>query len=321
MRLPRRTSLVLATAVALLAAACGGDSLEEGDGDAGSNGETPAEDKGEVVLASQDFPEGQIMTAMYGLLLEGAGYSVTEKLVGTRDVYLGELSNGAVHVAPEYLGGLADFLNTQANGPDAEPVTTPDVQESLDALTQLAEAEGITVLQPAEAAAANAFFVTQEFAEQNDLETLTDLGELGEPIKLAAAPDCEGRSDCQAGLENVYGINISEIVPLGYATAQTFAAVTDGEVELGQTGTTDGTLESQGLVFLEDDQTIQPAQNLIPAVNTDFYNEHQDVADVLNPLMETLSTEDLVELNAAVSVDRQKPEDAAQAYLEGEGLL
>jgi osmoprotectant transport system substrate-binding protein len=322
MRLPRRMSFAVAITVALLAGACGGDSLEdEGDGDAGSNGETPAEAKGEVVLASQDFPEGQIMTSMYGLLLEDAGYSVTEKLVGTRDIYLGELSNGAVDIAPEYLGGLADFLNTQANGADAEPVTTPDVDASLEALTGLAEAEGITVLQPAEAAAANAFFVTKEYAEQNDLETLTDLGELGEPITLAAAPDCEGRSDCEVGLRDVYGIDITKIEPLGYATAQTFNAVLDGEVELGQTGTTDGTLESQGLMFLEDDQSIQPAQNLIPAVNTEFYNEHQDVADVLNPLMETLSTEDLVELNAQVSVERQKPADAAQAYLEGEGLL
>ena len=53
------------------------------------------------------------------------------------------------------LGGLADYLNTQVNGADAEPVTTPDVDASLEALTQLAEGEGITMLEPAEAAAAN----------------------------------------------------------------------------------------------------------------------------------------------------------------------
>jgi osmoprotectant transport system substrate-binding protein len=322
MRLPRRTSLAVAIALALFATACGGDSLEDEDGsDPGSGDSTTPAAGGDVVLASQNFDEGLIMTAMYQLLLEDAGYTVTTKTVTTRDVYLGELSNGSVQISPEYLGGLADYLNTAVNGPDAEPVTTPDVDASLQALTELAEGEGITMLQPAEAAAANAFFVTQEYAEANGLETLTDLGELGEPITLAAAPDCEGRSDCEVGLKEVYGINLTKIEPLGYATAQTFEAVLNGEVELGQTGTTDGTLESQGLVFLEDDQSIQPAQNLIPAVNTDFYNEHQDVADVLNPLMETLSTEDLVELNAQVSVERQKPEDVAQAYLEGEGLL
>jgi osmoprotectant transport system substrate-binding protein len=323
MRLPRRTSLAVLATIALLAAGCGGDSLEESDGGdtGGDTGSGDAGDQGNVVLGSQDFPEGLIMTSMYQLLLENAGYTVSTKTVTTRDVYLGELENGAVDIAPEYLGGLADFLNTEINGPDAEPVTTPDVQESLDALTQLAGQEGITVLDPAEAAAANAFFVTQEYAEQNDLQTLSDLGVLGQPIKLAAAPDCEGRTDCQAGLENVYGINISEIVPTGYATAQTFDAVLSGEVELGQTGTTDGTLESQGLMFLEDDQNIQPAQNLIPAVNADFYEQNEGVADILNPLMETLSTEDLIELNSQVSVERQKPEDAAQAYLEGEGLL
>ena len=80
--------------------------------------------------------------------------------------------------------------------------------------------------------------MTQEYAEQNDLATLSDLGALGEPITLAAAPDCEGRTDCQAGLENVYGIDISEILPLGYASARTFDAVLNGEAQLGQTGTT-----------------------------------------------------------------------------------
>ena len=321
MRLPRRMSIFVAVMVAMLAAACGGDSLEDSGDDGDSGDGTPAAGGGEVVLGSQDFPEGLIMTSMYQLLLENAGYDVTTKTVTTRDVYLSELEDGSVQIAPEYLGGLADFLNTQENGADAEPVTTPDVDESLNALTELAEANGITMLEPAGAAAANAFFVTQEYAETNDLATLTDLGELGEPITLAAAPDCVGRSDCEVGLKDVYGIDIAEVLPLGYASAQTFDAVLNGEAELGQTGTTDGTLESQGLMFLEDDQQIQPAQNLIPAVNTDFYNEHQDVADVLNPLMETLSTEDLIELNAQVSVERQKPEDVAQTYLEDEGLL
>jgi osmoprotectant transport system substrate-binding protein len=317
--------IAVVVAAVVLLAGCGGDSLEESDGsdgDSGNGSDAGGDgDQGEIVVASQDFPEGQIMTSMYTLLLEDAGYSVTEKLVGTRDIYLSELSRGAVDVAPEYLGGLADELNRQINGANAESVVTPDVDESLQALEDLAGQQDLAVLQPADAAAANAFFVTQEYAEQNNLETLTDLGELGEPIKLAAAPDCVGRSDCEAGLKDVYGIDIEEVVPLGYASAQTFDAVLNGEVELGQTGTTDGTLESRGLMFLEDDQNIQPAQNLIPAVNAEFLDQHADLADVLNPLMEALSTEDLVELNAQVSVERQKPDDVAQTYLEDEGLL
>ncbi|MGH3506757.1 MAG: glycine betaine ABC transporter substrate-binding protein, partial [Nocardioidaceae bacterium] len=102
MRLPRRTSIAMLAAAALLIAGCGdGDSLEESDGDTGNG--SGSGDKGEVVLGSQEFPEGLIMTSMYQLLLEDAGYSVSTKTVTTRDVYLGELKNGAVDIAPEYL--------------------------------------------------------------------------------------------------------------------------------------------------------------------------------------------------------------------------
>ena len=57
------------------------------------------------------------------------------------------------------------------------------------------------------------------------------------------------------------------MLPLGYASDQTYQSVINGESELGETSTTDGTLESQGLVVLEDDKQIQPAQNLVPAVS------------------------------------------------------
>ena len=94
-----------------------------------------------------------------------------------------------------------------------------------------------------------------------------------------------------------------------------------GESELGETSTTDGTLESQGLVVLEDDKHIQPAQNLVPAVSTEFLTAHPDIAGILEPLMAALTTENLTELNAKVAVDRAKPEDVAKDFLTENGLL
>ena len=73
--------------------------------------------------------------------------------------------------------------------------------------------------------------------------------------------------------------------------------------------------------MLEDDKAIQPAQNLVPAVSADFLAEHEDVADVLNPLMAALTTENLTEINGKMAVDRAKPEDVAKEFLESEGLL
>jgi osmoprotectant transport system substrate-binding protein len=225
----------------------------------------------------------------------------------------------SIDVVPEYTGGIVDFLNTRENGAEAEPMTTADAEESIEAASSLLEDAGITLLEPSEATDTNAFFVTQEYADSEGVTTLSDLE--GKSVVLAAAPDCEGRADCEGGLSETYGIDITKILPLGFASDATYQSVLDGESQLGLTSTTDGTLESQGLVLLEDDQEIQPAQNLVPAVSTSFLEENPEVEDVLNELMAALTTEKLTELNGRVSVDREKEADVAQDFLESEGLL
>ena len=317
MRMLRTLSLAAAGALLLASAGCG-DDLEDPDTGSGGDG---GGDKGSVVVGGQDFTESQVLAAIYQELLENEGYDVETKLVTTRDVYLPELANGNVDIVPDYLAGITDFLNSEANGPDAELVSSNDPDETLAALEPLAEAQGIAILPPSEATDQNAFFVTTEFAEENDLETLSDFAALGQPIKLGGPEDCAGRADCQGGLESVYGFEITELVPLGFGSPQVKDAVLNGEVQLGETGTTDGTLGDMGLTLLEDDKGIQPAQNLTPAVNADFLADNPDLEDLFNSLSDALTTEDLAEMNVKVDLERQKPADVAQEFLEGKGLL
>ena len=316
MRLTRTLSLAAVALVLTATAACGDDPLDKQE--SGSDGDA---DKGSVVVGGQDFTESAILAAVYAKLLEGEGYDVETKLVTTRDVYVPELAKGNVDIVPDYLAGITDFLNTEANGPDADLVSSNSPEDTLAALEPLAEAKGIAILPPSEATDQNAFFVTTEFAEANDLETLSDFAALGQPIKLAAPEDCAGRADCEGGLTEVYGFEISEIVPLGFGNPQVKDAVTKGDVDLGETGTTDGTLGELGLTLLEDDKGIQPAQNLTPAVNADFLADNPDLEDLFNELSDALTTEDLAEMNVKVDLDRQKPEDVAEQFLKDKGFI
>lgn len=314
----RRTLAVAMAAPLLLVASCGDggtDALNEG-GDTGNSG-----GGGEVVIAYQDYTEMSIMAEMYAALLEAEGYEPTLKGVGDRAIYAGQLASGDVHVAPEYVSSMTEYLNREINGPDAEPVASPDVDETMAQLEELAAEKNMTPLEPAQAEDANAFAVTQEFSEKNGVTTLSDLGELGKPIALAAAPDCPDRPDCQGGLEEVYGIEISDFEPLGFGSPQTKDALTSGEVQLGQVGTSDGQIEQLGLVVLEDDKNWQNAENLVPVVSTDFLEENPEVESILNGLSDVLTTEDLMGLNAAVDAERQLAADVAEEYLTEKGLI
>jgi osmoprotectant transport system substrate-binding protein len=313
MTLRRSLAAVLAVGPLLLVSACAGDDLDNNGTDDGDSGA-----QGPITISGQNFPEAQLVGEMYDQLLSAAGYETTMKLVDTRDAYMPTFP-GDVDVVPEYVGGIVNFLNAQENGAKAKPLEAGDGQQLADQGKQLLDQAGITLLDLSSATDTNAFFVTKEFSESEGVTKLSDLS--GRSVVLAAAPDCEGRLDCEGGLTDEYDIDVTKILPLGYATDQTYQAVLNGEAELGETSTTDGTLEQQGLVVLEDDLLIQPAQNLVPAVSTDFLDQHPDVADILNPLMAALTTEKLTELNGRIAVDRQQPEDVANDFLTQEGLL
>jgi osmoprotectant transport system substrate-binding protein len=316
MQIRRTLTTALAVAALGLATACAGDDLPTDEAQAGSDG--GARPTGEVTLATQNFPEANLLAAMYEAVLSDADYDVTVNAVDTRDVYMPQIP-GDVDVVPEYLGGVAEYLNQAQNGPEAEPLTTGDPEETLENVQPLLEEESLELLELSEATSQNAYFVTREFAEQNDVQALSDLE--GRSVVLAAAPDCEGRADCEAGLEEVYGIEVTKVLPLGFASPQTYQAVLSGEAQVGQTGTLDGTLEEQGLVLLEDDRDIQPAQNLVPLVAKGFLDHNPTVSQPLNDLMAALDNDTLAQLLVRVTVDRETPEAVAEDFLAEEGLI
>ena len=306
---------VVAISATVLTACGSSDSSSTATDNPGSS--APA-DKGTVRISGQNFTEAEIVADMYAAVLQKAGYTPSVHLVDTRDVYM-KIFPKKLDVVPEYTGSIVEFLNGTYNGAHAKPITVSDAQKTIDKAKPLLDRAGITLLNPSAATDTNAFFVTKKYSEDNNVTTLSDLK--GKSVTLAAAPDCQGRLDCEGGLASAYGIKITKILPLGYASPQTYDSVIKGESQLGETSTTDGTLESQGLVLLPDDQHIQPAQNLVPMVSNAFLQDHPDVADPLNELMSKLTTEDLTQLNAEVSVDRQKAEDVAQQWLSDNGLV
>ena len=312
----RRLLLGVAASSIVLLTACGSSDSSSSAADGGSSAAPSG--KGTVRISGQNFPEAEIVADMYAAVLQKAGYTPQVKLVGTRDVYMATFPK-SIDVVPEYVGGIVNFLISKDKGADATLPTTSDPAKAISAAKSELDSAGISLLNPSPANDTNAFFVTKEYASQNNVTKLSDLE--GKSVVLAAAPDCQGRVDCEGGLAKTYGINVTKIISLDFGSQQVFDSVKKGESQLGETSSTDGTVDSQGDVLLADDQHIQPAQNLVPMVSTAFLKAHPDVADPLNQLMAKLTTDDLVKLNAEVSVDRQKPEDVAQQWLSDAGLV
>ena len=320
MRISRWRVLAVALAGAFALAGCSGSSNafdEEGSAAPGASGSGSAA-RGALTVGGANFTEMLVMQQLYGQLLADAGWTVDYKTADNREIYAKSLESGEIDVVPEYAATMTEFLNRAENGPDADTVATNDAAATVEAMRPLAQARGLTVLEPSPAADQNGFAVTQQFSQENSVTTLSQLAARGEPVRLAAVEECADRPFCQPGLEQTYGLEVSEVLPLGFGSPQAKQAVLDGDADLVLVGTTDGTLEGQGLVLLDDDKNLQLADNLVPVVNT---ASAQGVAEVLDPLSAALTTEDLARMNAQVDAERRKAEDVAREYLQGKGLL
>ncbi|MFJ4922271.1 ABC transporter substrate-binding protein [Streptomyces sp. NPDC088725] len=325
-----RTSRIAGVVLGVVAlggslAACGGDSLEKdkGGSDAAAGSSAGSGKKGALVVGAAAFTESKVLAELYSQVLSEAGYITSVTTVENRELYEPSLEKGEIDVVPEYAATITEFLNAKVNGADAalkKPLASSDVDATVTELKKLAEPRGLKVLPAGKAVDQNAFAVTKAFARKNGLKSLSDLGKSKLKVKLAAGDECTVRPFCAPGLKKTYGIDVTGIDPKGVGTPQAKQAVKDGVDQLVLSTTTDGTLDSFGLVVLDDDKKLQNADNLLPVVNAKDAGS-QDIADALGKLGETLTTDDLAALNLKVDAERAKPADAAKEYLKSKGLI
>jgi osmoprotectant transport system substrate-binding protein len=118
------------------------------------------------------------------------------------------------------------------------------------------------------------------------------------------------------------------IAPLALAVALTAACGESGSSGTGGDADASGAAAGDAcapvagdqLVVLEDDKQLQNADNIIPAVNAAAAESNPALLETLNAVSAVLTTEDLIEMNAAVDVERQSAEDVAAAYIADKGL-
>ncbi|HQR78953.1 MAG TPA: ABC transporter substrate-binding protein [Actinomycetota bacterium] len=313
----RRTAkLVLLAAGALLMAGCGSS-------DGGGSGQaSPSAAPGEpVTIATTNFSETKILASMYQQVLKAKGVDASIKELTTREVIIPALQKGQVQLTPEYLGSLTEFLNKQENGPDAKQIASGDTQATFTAAQKLAGASDLTLLDPSAAQDQNAFAVTQDFASQNGLSTLSELGTYSQqsPITLGGPPECPKRPFCQPGLENTYDVKVGSFVPLDAGGPLTIQALNQGKVNVGVVFSSSGAITANDLVVLDDDKGLQTAENLLPALYTPAVTD--TITAALDPVSAALTTDELQALNEQVEIDRRSPEKVAQEWLTSKGLL
>ena len=143
---------------------------------------------------------------------------------------------------------------------------------------------------------------------------------LSTTLRLGGPPECPERPFCLLGLNETYGLEFAEFVPLDAGGPLTVTALTGGQVDVGLLFTSDPAIATNGFVLLEDDMQLQLADNIIPVVRQEVLEANPGVADLLNTVMERLTQEELTNLNKAVTVDARPAAEVATEWITAQNF-
>lgn len=199
---------------------------------------------GRIVVGAANFSESQTLAELYRITLTAAGYEVRVQQIGSRELYEPALEKGEIQVVPEYAATMAEFLNTKANGKDAQPVSSPELATTVAALKAAGDKVGLVFGTPSAAQNQNAFAVTKAFADKYGVRSLSDLAAKcsGSATVLAGPPECPQRPKCQAGLVQVYDFRAGSFSSLDAGGPQTKNALRKGSASVGLVFSSDGAL-------------------------------------------------------------------------------
>ncbi|CAM5653143.1 MULTISPECIES: ABC transporter substrate-binding protein [Streptomyces] len=307
----RRTllgGLFAAASVPALAACSSGITSLDGQGSAGSGG---GSSKGGITIGTANFTENQVLGYLYAAVLEAAGVKVSVRPnLGTREILIPALKGGDIDLLPEYQGALLHYVAPKA--------TATEEGEMQNALT-VALPSGLQVLPYGMAEDSDAFVVTRETAEKYGLTSLADLKKQNGKLVIGAAPEVKKREVGAVGLKDVYGVEFKEFKSLDSSGPLVKGALKKGDVDVANLFTTDTDIQANDWVVLSDPKNLIPGQHVVPLIAD--RKADSTVRKALAELGNTLTTEQLTELNRLVDKDKKDPEDVANAYAEEHGLV
>ncbi len=298
--------------VSLLLAGCGNDGKGDGGGAPGGGGEL---DGASLSIGSKEFTESIVLAQITLLALQDAGADVEDQTGISGSATVREaLEAGEIDMYWEYTG--TGWVNILGN-------TTEDVPEDLYQAVSEADAEkGVAWLEPAPFEDTYRIAVPADFAEENDLASMSDaatfIKENPDEGTVCAASEFINRDDGLPGLQEAYGFEFSEVVELDLNLIYT--QVGDA-CPFGEVFSTDGRIVSNDLVILEDDKNFFVEYRGALTLRQETLDEFPAIAEIMAPISEALTDDVVTELNAQVDVEGQEPADVAEEWLDSEGLL
>lgn len=269
---------------------------------------------GSITVGSKDFTEDQLLGHMYALLLQQAGFKVSEKTTLPTAIAQAALVKGEIDMYPEYTGtGLQVILKqTAANSAKAYYTAVAKGYEQQFHLTWLA---------PSPFNDTQGLATTQSVSKQYGIKTFSDMVKQASKLRFIANAEFIKRPDGLPGLKKVYGNFSFKSIKVVPTPGLRYQALKNGLGDVVVAFTTDGPIVADHLVLLNDDKHYAPFDQVAPVVRDNVLKAHPEITGILNKLAPKLTQSAIQQMNYLVDGQGKDLDATAKAFLQKQGLL
>ncbi|WP_138418707.1 glycine betaine ABC transporter substrate-binding protein [Aquibacillus sediminis] len=294
----------LLTVLLLVMAACGGNSSADG---------------GEVFeFGAQKNTDPKVMAQIVKLLVEDQTaheVNITEDMPASPQV-MAAIDKEDFDFALLYSG---EVYNNHFDEDQVEYTTNPD--ETLEQAQALfGEKYDMKWYDSAGFSNQYSIAIEDDFAEENNITTMSDLGEYAGDLTLGTDNSwIERANDGYEGYQEAYGYEFADA--RGMDVALMYEGIANNELDVVTAYTVDPQIIEYDLKVLEDDEKFFPPYDASLVARNEVIDEYPEVADIFDSIVGSVSTEEMTLMIREVDMNERSTAEVAKEYLQEKGLL
>jgi len=262
-----------------------------------------------VTICSKDFTEQAILVEILAQHIEAkTDLKVDKKLNLGGSLCHQSLTSGQIDLYVEYTGTAFTNILKQKPIADAQKVLAYLQQE----YPKQFKAEWTA---PLGFNNTFAIIIRGDDAKKFNLETISQLGTVSSQFRAGFGPEFQQREDGFPGLAKTYGLKFGE-APKEMMLGLLYQALKEKQVDVIAGASTDGLIDSLGLVVLKDDKQYFPPYDATPVVRTEVLQKYPQLRSALQELGGKISEVDMRKMNFEVDGNKREAKQVAQEFLQ-----
>lgn len=162
--------------------------------------------------------------------------------------------------------------------------------------------------------------VKRDFAEENDIETLTDLEPYADELVLGTDNAwIERDNDGYKGFKETYGYEFKDAK--GMDVALMYKGISNDDLDVVTVYTVDPQIKEYDLKVLEDKEHFFPPYEASLVAKNEVIDEYPKIDEIIQSLVGQVDTEEMTDLIYQVDIEQESIEDVSREFLQEKDLL